>query len=150
EEGGDGLARYNIDGGIPLHGTVEAAASKNAVLPIMAATLLTDDASVLHNVPQITDVVVKGHLYRQLGPEVEGRGGNTVRMRVRTARRSSSTPPVSPTSWTCAPFWSRWARASRASAATSSESRAWRRCAARNTISSRTTSTWAPSPSRRP
>src|SRR5437763_12434925 len=80
EESRDGMARYIIDGGIPLHGTVEAAASKNAVLPIMAATLLTDDECVLHNVPQITDVVVMGNLLRRLGAEVEGLGGKTLRI----------------------------------------------------------------------
>jgi UDP-N-acetylglucosamine 1-carboxyvinyltransferase len=74
------MARYIIDGGIPLHGTVEAAASKNAVLPIMAATLLTDDECVLHNVPQITDVIVMGNLLRRLGAEVEGLGGKTLRI----------------------------------------------------------------------
>ena len=82
------MARYIIDGGIPLHGTVEAAASKNAVLPIMAATLLTDDECVLHNVPQITDVVVMGNLLRRLGAEVEGLGGKTLRICCRQVRET--------------------------------------------------------------
>src|SRR5579875_1750520 len=82
------MARYIIEGGVPLYGTVEAAASKNAVLPIMAATLLTDDECVLTNVPQITDVVVKGNLLRRLGAEVEGLGGKTLRICCRHARET--------------------------------------------------------------
>ena len=37
------MSRYVVTGGVALRGTVEAAANKNAVLPIMAATLLTDE-----------------------------------------------------------------------------------------------------------
>ena len=82
------LARYIVDGGSPLHGTVEAAASKNAILPIMAATLLTDDECVLTNVPQITDVIVMGNLLRRLGADVEGLGGKTLRICCRDARET--------------------------------------------------------------
>ncbi len=74
------MARYIVDGGAPLRGTVQAAANKNAVLPIMAATLLTDDVCVLTNVPQITDVIVMGNLLRRLGAEVEGLGGKRLRI----------------------------------------------------------------------
>src|SRR5579875_3208636 len=80
------MARYIIEGGVPLRGTVQAAASKNAVLPIMAATLLTDEECVLTNVPQISDVVVMGNLLRRLGAEVEGLGGKTLRICCRNAR----------------------------------------------------------------
>jgi UDP-N-acetylglucosamine 1-carboxyvinyltransferase len=68
------MSRYVVTGGIPLQGSVEAAANKNAVLPIMAATLLTDEECVLTNVPQITDVIVMGTLLRELGARVEGLG----------------------------------------------------------------------------
>ncbi len=74
------MSRYIVDGGVPLKGTVQAAASKNAVLPIMAATLLTDEPCVLTNVPQITDVIVMGNLLRRLGAEVEGLGDKTLRI----------------------------------------------------------------------
>jgi UDP-N-acetylglucosamine 1-carboxyvinyltransferase len=74
------MSRYVIQGGGALRGTVEAAANKNAVLPIMAATLLTDDECVLTNVPQITDVVVMGNLLRDLGARVEGLGSKELRI----------------------------------------------------------------------
>lgn len=88
------MARYIIDGGVPLRGTVEAAASKNAVLPIMAATLLTDDECVLTNVPQITDVIVMGNLLRRLGAEVEGLGGKTLRICCRNVRETELAPDL--------------------------------------------------------
>ena len=74
------MSRYVVTGGVPLHGTVEAAANKNAVLPIMAATLMTDEECVLTNVPQITDVVVMGNLLRDLGARVEGLGSKVLRI----------------------------------------------------------------------
>ena len=74
------MSRYVIEGGFALRGMVEAAANKNAVLPIMAATLLTDEVCVLTNVPQITDVIVMGNLLRQLGAQVEGLGSKELRI----------------------------------------------------------------------
>jgi UDP-N-acetylglucosamine 1-carboxyvinyltransferase len=65
---------------MPLRGAVDAAANKNAVLPIMAATLLTDDECVLTNVPQIRDVTVMGKLLLGLGARVEGLGTRTLRI----------------------------------------------------------------------
>lgn len=77
------MSRYIIEGGAPLRGMVDAAASKNAVLPIMAATLLTDDECVLTNVPQIRDVVVMGNLLTRLGARVEGLGTSELRISCR-------------------------------------------------------------------
>ena len=44
-----------IDGGRPLNGTVEISGAKNAVLPIMALSLLSDGKSILHRVPDLRD-----------------------------------------------------------------------------------------------
>ena len=46
-----------IEGGSPLAGTVVVSGAKNAVLPIMAACLLTDDRCVIRNVPRVADVL---------------------------------------------------------------------------------------------
>lgn len=54
----------------PLHGTVTVSGAKNAVLPIMAACLLTEEPSIIENVPQVTDVVSMMEILRQLGIEV--------------------------------------------------------------------------------
>jgi len=53
----------------PLHGTVTVSGAKNAVLPIMAACLLTEEPSSIENVPQVTDVVSMMEILRQLGVE---------------------------------------------------------------------------------
>lgn len=56
-----------IQGGIPLQGRVQIQGSKNAALPILAATLLTKEASYIQNCPRIADVHRFVHLLRELG-----------------------------------------------------------------------------------
>lgn len=56
-----------VHGGISLQGQVGIQGSKNAVLPILAATLLTDGISVLENCPKLTDVENMQTLLRGLG-----------------------------------------------------------------------------------
>ena len=53
-----GVSRFVIHGGRPLQGEIRASGSKNAVLPMIAAALLTDEEVVLENVPSIRDVDV--------------------------------------------------------------------------------------------
>lgn len=88
------MSRYVVTGGSALRGTVEAAANKNAVLPIMAATLLTDDECVLTNVPQITDVIVMGNLLRELGARVDGLGSKTLRICCADVRETTLNPEL--------------------------------------------------------
>ena len=45
-----------IKGGIPLSGQVRISGSKNAVLPILAGTLLADSPVIIRNVPHLHDV----------------------------------------------------------------------------------------------
>ena len=70
-----------IEGGRPLSGSVEVEGNKNAALPLLAACLLTTEECVLHNVPRISDVEVMARLLLDLGAEVEGIGGPTLRVR---------------------------------------------------------------------
>lgn len=51
----------------PLKGTVKISGAKNAVLPIIAATLLVDGVSVIQSVPNLRDVNVMSDLLRHLG-----------------------------------------------------------------------------------
>ncbi|MGL5753313.1 MAG: UDP-N-acetylglucosamine 1-carboxyvinyltransferase [Paraclostridium sp.] len=60
----------------PLIGSVKIDGAKNAVLPIIAATLLADGKSVLKGVPNLKDVHVISDLLRHLGAEVEYKDGN--------------------------------------------------------------------------
>ncbi|MBW7896741.1 MAG: UDP-N-acetylglucosamine 1-carboxyvinyltransferase [Opitutaceae bacterium] len=50
------MADLIVNGGKPLSGTITPSGNKNSTLPILCATLLTDDKVTLHNVPDITDV----------------------------------------------------------------------------------------------
>jgi len=73
-----------IEGGRPLSGSVEVEGNKNAALPLLAACLLTTEECILHNVPRISDVEVMARLLLDLGAEVEGIGGPTLRVRCPT------------------------------------------------------------------
>lgn len=64
-----------VRGGIPLHGEVQIGGAKNAVLPILAACLLTREKCVIHNVPGLSDVVFMTDILRSLGAEVKADGG---------------------------------------------------------------------------
>ncbi len=70
-----------VHGGRPLRGTVTPSANKNAVLPVLCATLLTDEPIVLHRVPDITDVRKLLEFFRALGSSVEmDFAGGTLRL----------------------------------------------------------------------
>jgi UDP-N-acetylglucosamine 1-carboxyvinyltransferase len=58
---------FLIKGGVPLHGTVEISGSKNAALPIMAATLLTDEPCVIRRVPDLSDTRYMVKILESLG-----------------------------------------------------------------------------------
>jgi len=62
-----------IEGGIPLKGTVEVSGSKNALLPILAATLLTKDKCVIKNAPDLRDTVSMLKILRYLGSNFDFR-----------------------------------------------------------------------------
>lgn len=58
---------FRIAGGIPLSGEAVIQGSKNAALPIMAATILTNGVTVLHRCPRIKDVFLMQHLLEAMG-----------------------------------------------------------------------------------
>ncbi len=60
-----------VRGGKRLTGRIEPSANKNAVLPVLCATLLTDAPVTLRNVPEITDVLRIVDFFGQLGSKVE-------------------------------------------------------------------------------
>jgi UDP-N-acetylglucosamine 1-carboxyvinyltransferase len=66
---------FFIKGGVPLHGDVHISGAKNAVLPLMAATLLTSEPCVITRVPDLSDVRFMGQILTWLGAEVEFSGG---------------------------------------------------------------------------
>ena len=65
------MSHLIVHGGRPLRGHVVPSANKNAVLPVLCATLLTDEPVVLHRVPDITDVRKLLDFFRELGSSVD-------------------------------------------------------------------------------
>lgn len=86
--------RFLIRGGIPLSGEVTPSGNKNAALPMLAASLLTDQEVVLHNVPQIQDLATMVRILEALGVEVQNRGDHTLAIRARDIRDTSIHPDL--------------------------------------------------------
>jgi UDP-N-acetylglucosamine 1-carboxyvinyltransferase len=67
-----------IKGGVPLHGEVEIGGAKNAVLPIMAATLLTSEPCTIRRVPNLSDVRFMGQTRFASTPKKSRAPGNMI------------------------------------------------------------------------
>lgn len=65
------MAKFKIKGGNPLSGEITVAGNKNAALPTIAATVLTDEICILENMPEIRDVLSMLNLLKDLGKTVE-------------------------------------------------------------------------------
>lgn len=61
------MNRFIIRGGKPLSGTVKVSGSKNAALPLLAATLLTSEECVLRNIPDVADIRLMLQILEELG-----------------------------------------------------------------------------------
>jgi UDP-N-acetylglucosamine 1-carboxyvinyltransferase len=59
-----------VRGARELRGTIRVGGAKNAALPILCATLLSDGESLLRNVPGLRDIETTGELLRTLGRDV--------------------------------------------------------------------------------
>jgi len=79
-------ARLEIDGGVPLRGSVAVSGAKNAALPALAASILTEEPVRLTNVPSLVDVRTMGRLLETLGATVRREGGE---LTARVARITS-------------------------------------------------------------
>src|SRR3989441_10619212 len=84
------MARFVVEGGTPLRGEITPAGNKNEALPLIAASLLTDDPVTLHNVPRIRDVRGMLEIATALGAKVEELDGHSVR--VTGALKSTEVP----------------------------------------------------------
>ena len=62
---------FKINGGRKLTGTVQVKGAKNAILPLMAAALLTDEPVVLHNISYLSDVMTLTALLKSMGADVQ-------------------------------------------------------------------------------
>ncbi len=65
------MSNLVVHGGTPLRGRITPSANKNAVLPVLCATLLTREPLRLHGVPDITDVRKILEIFRMLGSDMQ-------------------------------------------------------------------------------
>ena len=71
------MSSYIIEGGKKLQGETYVSGSKNASLPIMAATILNKGITKLYNVPKIHDMQMMIEILKELGCKIK-RNGNKV------------------------------------------------------------------------
>src|SRR5499433_3111596 len=64
------MDRIRISGGRKLNGTIPISGAKNATLPLMIASLLTDDTLILENVPRLADVALLQRILGNHGVDV--------------------------------------------------------------------------------
>ena len=70
------MGDITVRGGIPLHGKLYVQGSKNAALPILAAAILHEGISVIHNCPHILDVENTVQILLEMGCSVEWHGNS--------------------------------------------------------------------------
>jgi UDP-N-acetylglucosamine 1-carboxyvinyltransferase len=90
------MDKIRIRGGRPLKGTIPIGGAKNAALPLMAASLLTDETLTLVNIPHLADISTLANLLATLGVEIalDGHapnGGHAGRALALSAKKLSST-----------------------------------------------------------
>ena len=64
------MSKFIIQGGKRLEGEVKISGSKNAALPIIAATVLNGGKTILYNVPNIHDVQTMFEIIKEIGGKV--------------------------------------------------------------------------------
>ncbi|EKD90985.1 MAG: hypothetical protein ACD_30C00052G0003 [uncultured bacterium] len=87
------MAKYIIEGGKKLKGTIKIGGNKNSVFPAFAACLLTEDEVVLRNIPEIEDVRVSIGILKKLGVKVQ-RSDDIVRIQAKNIETSTLPPEL--------------------------------------------------------
>src|ERR1043165_7335880 len=88
------MEKFIIEGGVSLNGEVTPAGNKNAALPLLAASLLTDEPIILHNIPYIQDTLVMRQLIESLGAQIEDLDATSWRVIARQVRPAELTPEL--------------------------------------------------------
>src|SRR5919199_535181 len=86
--------QFVVEGGHPLAGSICPSGNKNAALPIVAASLLTDQPVTLKNVPRIRDVETLVELVRTLGVCAEWTSRNTLNIHAKVVRAAALDPKL--------------------------------------------------------
>src|ERR1700744_6271697 len=91
------MEALRIIGGNPLQGKIHISGAKNAALPLMAASLLTDETLTLGNLPHLADITTMANLLGQHGVNLSlkaDRGKNVGRtIEMKAAKITSTTAP---------------------------------------------------------
>ena len=88
------MEKFVIEGGEPLSGVVTPSGNKNAALPMLAATLLTDEKIVLRNVPRIKDVETMLGILSALGVDIEESGDHELTLQARNVTTTELDPDL--------------------------------------------------------
>lgn len=88
------MESFCIEGGIPLHGEVTPSGNKNAALPLLCATILTDEPVILHNVPMIRDVIAMRKLIESLGVTFEELDTHTWKIQAKNVEPAKLDPAM--------------------------------------------------------
>jgi UDP-N-acetylglucosamine 1-carboxyvinyltransferase len=86
--------QYVVEGGHKLRGAIEPSGNKNSALPIIAASLLTDQPVTLENVPRIRDTETLVELIRSVGASAEWRGRNRLAVHAKQIRAADLDPDL--------------------------------------------------------
>ena len=86
--------QYIVEGGHRLKGTIEPSGNKNAALPIIAASLLTEHPVTLNNVPRICDTETLVELIRSIGVAAQWQSRNSLAIHARTIRAADLDPEL--------------------------------------------------------
>jgi UDP-N-acetylglucosamine 1-carboxyvinyltransferase len=88
------MEKFIIEGGIPLQGAVTPSGNKNAALPLLAACLMTDEPIILHNVPEILDVLTMRDLLSSLGVEITTVGEHSWKIQAKEVKPANLDPDL--------------------------------------------------------
>ena len=80
------MAKILVNNSGPLHGEVEISGAKNSVLPLLAATIMTEDVCVIEDVPDLADVSVMKQMLRNYGTEVDDSEAGIIRTSTKEIR----------------------------------------------------------------
>lgn len=75
------MERIIVKKSLGLQGNIKVDGSKNSILPILAATLLSDEECIIHDIPYLQDVHIMCKLLEVLGAKVEKTGNNTLKIK---------------------------------------------------------------------
>lgn len=88
------MSKILVNSNGPLHGEVSVSGAKNAVLPLLAATLLTEEQCIIESVPDLADVKVMKKMLANYGAKVDDSEDGTVKVTADTITTVEGNPEL--------------------------------------------------------